>query len=100
MPCAELDWSSRYTINSAKYVPPTPGGLIDCLHSFEKFLYNRTYLLIHIALYHYQFEAIHPFLRGNERIGRLLITLLLIERKLLSSLLLYLSAFFEATQSE
>ncbi|MDR3132225.1 MAG: Fic family protein [Rickettsiales bacterium] len=89
------------TINSAKYVPPTPGELMDCLYSFEKFLHDRTLPpLIHIALCHYQFEAIHPFLDGNGRIGRLLITLLLIERKLLSSPLLYLSAFFEATQSE
>ncbi|QOD38768.1 Fic family protein [Candidatus Wolbachia massiliensis] len=89
------------TINSAKYVPPTPGELMDCLYFFEKFLHDRTLPpLIHIALCHYQFEAIHPFLDGNGRIGRLLITLLLIERKLLSSPLLYLSAFFEATQSE
>ncbi|WP_218916634.1 Fic family protein [Wolbachia endosymbiont of Wuchereria bancrofti] len=57
-------------------------------------------LLIHIALYHYQFEAIHSFLDGNGHIGHLLITLLLIERKLSSSLLLYLSASFEATRSE
>ncbi|MDR2978104.1 MAG: Fic family protein [Rickettsiales bacterium] len=89
------------TINSAKYVPPTPGELMGYLDSFEKFLHDRTLPpLIHIALCHYQFEAIHPFLDGNGRIGRLLITLFLIERKLLSSPLLYLSAFFEATQSE
>jgi len=89
------------TINSAKYVSPTPDELMGCLYSFEKFLHDRTLPpLIHIALCHYQFEAIHPFSDGNGRIGRLLITLLLIERKLLSSPLLYLSAFFEATQSE
>ncbi|MGL9717160.1 MAG: Fic family protein [Wolbachia sp.] len=88
-------------INSAKYVPPTPNELMSCLDSFEKFLHDKTLPpLIHIALCHYQFEAIHPFLDGNGRVGRLLITLLLIERKLLSSPLLYLSAFFEATQSE
>ncbi|MDR2045938.1 MAG: Fic family protein [Rickettsiales bacterium] len=89
------------TIDTAKYVPPMPGELMGCLNSFEKFLHDRTLpSLIHIALCHYQFEAIHPFLGGNGRIGRLLITLLLIERKLLPSPLLYLSAFFEATRSE
>lgn len=89
------------TIDTAKYVPPMPGELMGCLNSFEKFLHDRTLPpLIHMALCHYQFEAIHPFLDGNGRIGRLLITLLLIERKLLPSPLLYLSAFFEATRSE
>ncbi|WP_264329298.1 Fic family protein [Wolbachia endosymbiont (group A) of Andrena hattorfiana] len=89
------------TIDTAKYVPPMPGELMGCLDSFEKFLHDRTLPpLIHIALCHYQFKAIHPCLDGNGRIGRLLITLLLIERKLLSSPLLYLSAFFEATRSE
>lgn len=93
--------SSGCTIDTAKYVPPMPGELMGCLDSFEKFLHDRTLPpLIHIALCHYQFKAIHPFLDGNGRIGRLLITLLLIERKLLSSPLLYLSAFFEATRSE
>jgi len=89
------------TLNDAKYVPPTPDVLMDCLTAFERFLHDRTMPpLIHIALCHYQFESIHPFLDGNGRIGRLLITLLLIERKLLPSPILYLSAFFEATKDE
>lgn len=89
------------TLNTAKYVPPTPNELMDCLSAFESFLHDKTLPpLIHIALCHYQFEAIHPFLDGNGRIGRLLITLLLIERKLLPSPILYLSAFFESTREE
>ncbi len=89
------------TLNTAKYVPPTPEELMDCLSSFEKFLYDKTLPpLIHIALCHYQFEAIHPFLDGNGRVGRLLIILLLVERKMLPSPILYLSAFFETNRDE
>ena len=89
------------TLNTAKYIPPAPEELMNCLGHFEKFLHDNTIPpLIHIALCHYQFEAIHPFLDGNGRMGRLLITLLLIEKKLLPSPLLYLSAFFEATRED
>lgn len=89
------------TLNTAKFVPPPPDNLMDCLGKLEKFLHDRQLPpLIHIALCHYQFEAIHPFLDGNGRVGRLLIMLLLIERKMLPSPLLYLSAFFEATRDE
>lgn len=89
------------TLATAKYVPPPPDELISTLGLLETFLHDRTLPpLIHIALCHYQFEAIHPFLDGNGRMGRLLITLLLIEQKLLPSPLLYLSAFFEATRDE
>ena len=56
--------------------------------------------LVHAALMHYQFEAIHPFLDGNGRVGRLLITIELCERNLLPAPFLYLSAFFDATRSE
>lgn len=89
------------TLATASYIPPSPEYLMECLNDFEQFLYDTTLPpLIQIALAHYQFEAIHPFLDGNGRVGRLLITLFLIERKILPAPLLYLSAFFEATRSE
>jgi Fic family protein len=89
------------TLNTAKFVPPPVDYLAECLGSFEKFLHNRQLPpLIHIALCHYQFEAIHPFLDGNGRVGRLLIILLMIEQKILPAPLLYLSAFFEATRDD
>lgn len=89
------------TLNTAKFVPVPPDHLMDALSELERFLHNRQLPpLIHIALCHYQFEAIHPFLNGNGRVGRLLITLLLLEQKMLPSPLLYLSAFFEATRDE
>jgi len=89
------------TLLTAKFVPPTPDELTPALSAFELFLHDRTLPpLVHAALCHYQFEAIHPFLDGNGRVGRLLIILLLIEQKLLSAPLLYISAFFEATRTD
>ena len=89
------------TLSTARFVPPSISYLMECLGEFENFLHDRQLpALIHIALCHYQFEAIHPFLDGNGRVGRLLITLLLIEQEMLPSPLLYLSAFFEATRDE
>lgn len=89
------------TLMTAKFVPPAPEHLMDALSAFEIFLHNRRLPpLIHAALCHYQFEAIHPFLDGNGRIGRLLIILLLVEQKIISRPILYLSAFFESTRDE
>jgi len=89
------------TIAKASYIPPPPGEVEPCLAAWEKFL-NESDLppLVTIALAHYQFEAIHPFLDGNGRVGRLLITLFLIERQILPTPLLYLSAFFEASRRD
>jgi Fic family protein len=73
----------------------------ECLGGWEIFLHGRDLPpLIQVALAHAQFEAIHPFLDGNGRVGRLLITLFLVERNILPSPLLYLSAFFEATRQD
>ena len=74
---------------------------MECLGVWEQFLHVQTIPpLIQTGLLHYQFEAIHPFLDGNGRVGRLLVILFLIERKVLTSPLLYISAFFEATRNE
>jgi Fic family protein len=86
---------------TASFVPPPPDEVESCLAAWEKFLHESDLPpLIVIALAHYQFEAIHPFLDGNGRVGRLLITLFLIERRILPTPLLYLSAFFEASRRE
>jgi len=87
------------SLSTASYVPPPPDEMKKCLAAWETFLHDRSLpSLAQIALAHYQFEAIHPFLDGNGRVGRLVITLFLIERRVLPAPLLYLSAFFEATR--
>lgn len=86
------------TLNEATYVPPPITEMPACLHALEAYIHEETSLyppLIRTALLHYQFEAIHPFLDGNGRIGRLLITLLLVHWEILPMPLLYLSAYFE-----
>jgi Fic family protein len=89
------------TLANATFVPPPPDRLMDCLGAWETFLHDDTLPpLVQAALAHSQFEAIHPFLDGNGRVGRLLITLLLIAKGVLPSPLLYLSAWFEATRQE
>jgi Fic family protein len=86
------------SLADASYVPPPAEQMIKSLDLFERYLHHSDPIhppLIRLALIHYQFEAIHPFVDGNGRIGRLLITLLLIEWGLLSLPLLYLSAYFQ-----
>jgi Fic family protein len=90
------------TLNEATYVPPPVPKLDEALDAFERYLHADDVYppLVRLALIHYQFEAIHPFLDGNGRIGRLLISLLLVHWDLLPLPLLYLSAFFERRRDE
>lgn len=91
-----------YQLNEATFVPPPVPEMNEALYQLEQFIHSNSDLppLINIALIHYQFEAIHPFIDGNGRIGRLLIAFLLCERKLLSRPLLYVSDFFEKNRPE
>lgn len=88
------------TIQTATYVPPPVEEMKQALGDLEKFIHRRDELpaLIRLALVHYQFEAIHPFLDGNGRVGRLLNALLLHDWGLLPQPVLYLSAYFEANR--
>ena len=90
------------TLTTATYVPPPVPEMKLALGALEKFLHAPSSLppLVRLALVHYQFEAIHPFLDGNGRVGRLLMSLLLVTEKLLPQPLLYLSGFFEARRQD
>jgi Fic family protein len=90
------------TLETATYVPPPPDQMVECLKHFEQFVNQRGTMpdLVQCALMHEHFEAIHPFIDGNGRIGRLLITLFLLERKRLSKPLLYLSSYIEQHRSD
>jgi Fic family protein len=92
------NWIGGTRPGNATFVPPPPNRLMECLHPFEKFLHDESEslpLLVKLGLIHVQFETIHPFLDGNGRLGRLLITLLLCEKKALREPLLYLSLYFK-----
>jgi Fic family protein len=91
------NWIGGTGLNDAIFVPPPVDQMNSSLDALEKYLHARGSYppLVRLALIHYQFEAIHPFLDGNGRVGRLLISLLLVHWNLLPLPLLYLSAYFE-----
>ena len=90
------------TLKNARYIPPNIEDMKDALNQLEKFMNSNCGLdpLVQAALIHYQFETIHPFLDGNGRIGRLLIALFLIQKKIISKPILYISCFLKMNRVE
>ena len=97
------NWLGGSRPGNAVFVPPPPEHLMECLGPFERFLHDEaspTPVLLKASLAHVQFETIHPFLDGNGRLGRLLITLILINEGVLRAPLLYLSLYFKTHRSD
>lgn len=95
------NWIGGTRPGNAIFVPPPPGEMMACLDNFEKFLHDdKTPTLIRAALAHVQFESIHPFLDGNGRLGRLLITFMLCAEGVLKQPMLYLSLYFKARRQQ
>ena len=90
------------TLKNARYIPPNPEDMNSAMSDLEKYMNSEDGLdfLIRAALIHYQFETIHPFLDGNGRVGRLLITLFLMEKKVLTTPALYISYFLKKNRVE
>jgi Uncharacterized conserved protein len=90
------------TLQNARYIPPNPADMIEAMSDLEKFINTEEEMdpLIAAALIHYQFETTHPFLDGNGRVGRLLITLFLMERGVLTTPALYISYYLKMNRIE
>ncbi|MBE7021504.1 MAG: Fic family protein [Ruminococcaceae bacterium] len=94
--------SAGSTLKNARYIPPNPEDMKQAMSDLEKYINSddELDLLIQAALIHYQFETIHPFLDGNGRVGRLLITLFLMEKKRLNTPALYISYYLKNNRIE
>jgi Fic family protein len=97
------NWIGGSRPGNAAYVPPPPDKVMECMSDLEKYLHkkdDKLPMLVRAALVHHQFETIHPFLDGNGRLGRLLITLLFCSEGILTEPLLYLSLYFKTHREE
>lgn len=96
------NWIGGASITDATFIPPIHSDINEYMGDLENFAHNTESFfpdLLKIALIHYQFETIHPFLDGNGRVGRLMITLYLVEKEILKKPILYLSDFFERNRT-
>jgi Fic family protein len=97
------NWIGGTRPGNAHFVPPPPHAVADCMAAFEQFLHQESLpvpILVRAALAHVQFETIHPFLDGNGRVGRLLITFLLCQAEILREPTLYLSLYFKQNRDD